>query len=136
MTCRRYSTAQASLQSVQVINKDCPDETLPLGSRHGGVTAALKNTIDWATRGDGNPFHEKPILVMGTSPGAWGAIKSSLVLRQTLVHIQAHVLPNQVQVPLAEKNIGADGALLDPAHVKMCHTACRALLKYIQTHRP
>ena len=37
---------------------------------NGGVTAALKNTIDWATRGDGNPFHEKPILVMGTSPGA------------------------------------------------------------------
>src|SRR5439155_8924376 len=40
------------------------------------MTPLLKNTIDWCTRGDENPFKGKVVAVVSASPGHFGAIRS------------------------------------------------------------
>ncbi|RPG36980.1 MAG: NADPH-dependent oxidoreductase [Muricauda sp. TMED12] len=53
---------------------------------HNGLPSAfLKNHIDWLSRVDQRFFHDKPILLLSTSPGATGG-KSHLDILAKLVH--------------------------------------------------
>src|SRR5580704_4820523 len=38
------------------------------------ITPLLKNTIDWCTRADDNPFVDKVAAVISASPGAYGGV--------------------------------------------------------------
>jgi chromate reductase len=97
---------------------------------NGSVSGALKNAIDWATRAPKSPFAGKVTMIIGTSPGHWGATKSLLHLRQILTHIQAIVIPTQLALPYAEKSIDSSGALTDPTQQKILNTACSELLHF------
>ena len=46
------------------------------------MTPLLKNTIDWCTRGDDNPFVGKIVAVGSASPGQLGGIRSFTLTRQ------------------------------------------------------
>lgn len=71
----------------------------------------LKNTIDWATRGDENPLIGKVAAVVSASPGAFGAIRSMTLCRALFVHLGCHVLPTQCILPHADKAFDAQGKL-------------------------
>src|SRR5947209_2073082 len=43
---------------------------------NASIAAPLKNTIDWLSRLRPVPLQSKPILMMGASPGAFGAIRA------------------------------------------------------------
>eukprot|EP01039_Chlorochromonas_danica_P003396 gene3396-3721_t len=56
------------------------------------VSAALKNAIDWASRGpDGNLFGDKPAGIVGGGGGA-GGLRAQNHLRDIAVFINLHVL--------------------------------------------
>lgn len=75
------------------------------------VPGGLKNAIDWASRGDA--LTGKPAFVMGASPGAIGAERAQLHLRQILDTKEMRVLPgNEVIVASAYEKI-IDGVLTD-----------------------
>ncbi len=40
------------------------------------ITPLLKNTIDWCTRADDNPFEGKVAAVISASPGPYGGVRS------------------------------------------------------------
>lgn len=86
------------------------------------ITPLLKNTIDWCTRADENPFRGKVAAVVSGSPGAFGAIRAMTQLRQLLTHLGCHVIPAQCVVPLADKAFDAAGRLED-ARAKKAATA-------------
>ena len=44
-----------------------------LAEHNRNYTAVFKNTIDWCSRIDINIFGDKPMLLMSTSPGGYGA---------------------------------------------------------------
>ena len=73
------------------------------------MTPLLKNTIDWCTRGDANPFPGKVAAVVSASPGAFGAIRSMTLARALLTHLGAHVVPAQCILPHADKAFDAQG---------------------------
>jgi len=54
------------------------------------VSAALKNALDWGSRGD-NVWNGKPAAVMGTGGGA-GTARAQLALRQIAVYINLQLL--------------------------------------------
>ncbi|MFO7549600.1 MAG: NAD(P)H-dependent oxidoreductase [Acidimicrobiia bacterium] len=56
------------------------------------VTAALKNAIDWASRGPASPLDGKPAAIMGAG-GRLGTARAQLHLREILMHNRVHVLP-------------------------------------------
>ncbi|MEN3265053.1 NADPH-dependent FMN reductase [Pseudonocardia sp.] len=57
------------------------------------VPGVLKNALDWASRPNpGSCLEDKPIAVMGASPGNFGTARGQSALRQVLGATRSHVL--------------------------------------------
>lgn len=77
------------------------------------ITPLLKNTIDWCTRADDNPFEGKVAAVVSASPGALGGVRSLKMAQQLLLHLGCHVVPGNTMLPQAHKAFGPEGKLLE-----------------------
>jgi chromate reductase, NAD(P)H dehydrogenase (quinone) len=93
------------------------------------IPGTLKNVIDWASRGDGNPFRGKVAQLMGASPGPYGAVRSALALRQVLCALGVIVLPGTVQISRAGEAFDASGRLVDPKSQTQVDKACAELVR-------
>lgn len=79
------------------------------------IPGVLKNAIDWLSRPSGsNSFNDKPVAIMGTSPGMLGSSRAQYHLRQCFVSLNAHVL-NQPEIIVSQgaEKFSADGTLTD-----------------------
>lgn len=97
---------------------------------NGSVTPVLKNALDWASRPVGGenglaPFRLKPILIIGTSIGPFGALRAIGHLRAVLGKMGALVMPEDLAVPNAATAF-ADEALADPATAAAAKRAAAA----------
>src|SRR5512140_3319868 len=78
------------------------------------IPGVLKNAFDWASRPPDRPFNDKPVAILGASPGGFGTILSQHHLRQTFVFTNMHPLMNpQVYVSKAAEKFDAEGRLTD-----------------------
>jgi chromate reductase len=78
------------------------------------LPGALKNALDWASRPlASNPFRGKPVAVVGSSTGLFGAIWSQAELRKVLAAMGANVLEDQLAVGRAAERFDASGRLAD-----------------------
>lgn len=88
---------------------------------NSGITAALKNAIDWVSRAtspDEPPLsvlRGKTAAILAASPGGYGGSRSLAQLRPLLENISITVLPDQVTIPKVHEVMDADGKLNDPA---------------------
>ncbi|CAH1657493.1 NAD(P)H-dependent oxidoreductase [Hyphomicrobiales bacterium] len=81
---------------------------------NGSVTPVLKNALDWASRPVGGeaglaPFRMKPVLIVGTSIGPFGAVRAIGHLRAILGKMGALVMPEDLAVPNAATAFTDDG---------------------------
>jgi chromate reductase len=82
---------------------------------NASVPGVLKNAIDWASRPfPDNALRDKPVTVIGASTGLFGAVWAQAELRKVLRHAGAHVLDDELPVPVAAWAFADDGDLLDP----------------------
>jgi chromate reductase len=80
------------------------------------VPGALKNALDWASRPLAtNVFRNKPVAVVGSSAGAFGAVWAAAELRKVLAAMGARVTDAELAVGHAAEKFDADGRLVDPA---------------------
>jgi chromate reductase len=78
------------------------------------VTGALKNAIDWLSRGR-NSLDGKVAAIFGASPGPFGTISGQNHLRQILVALNVLVVPQpQVIIMRAHEAFNPDGSFKDP----------------------
>lgn len=96
------------------------------------ITPLLKNTIDWCTRGDDNPFPGKVAAVVSASPGAQGGISSLRLTQQLLLKLGCHVVPGNTILPHAAKAFGPDGSISDPRTMKAVQGLATALVETVQ----
>jgi len=82
------------------------------------ITPLLKNTLDWCTRGDDNPFTGKVAAVVSASPGAYGGVRSLQLAQQLLLKLGCHLVPGQTTLPHADKAFDEHGALQDARALK------------------
>ena len=86
---------------------------------NSSITAALKNAIDWVSRGesDDEPFLSalagKTAVVCSASPGGLGGMRGLVHLRAILGSIGITVLPDQVAIGKANEAFTPEGALAD-----------------------
>jgi chromate reductase, NAD(P)H dehydrogenase (quinone) len=86
---------------------------------NSGMTAALKNAIDWASRrsdAEERPlavFTGKVAAILGTSTGSYGAMRSLGHTRMVLTAVGVLVIPQQRAVPKAPEAFDGD-RLKDP----------------------
>jgi chromate reductase, NAD(P)H dehydrogenase (quinone) len=80
------------------------------------LPGVLKNALDWASRPHGaHPFSGKPVAVIGSSAGIFGAIWAQAELRKVLGAMGARVVDVELGVGQAQEKLDADGNLVDEA---------------------
>jgi chromate reductase, NAD(P)H dehydrogenase (quinone) len=82
-----------------------------------GVPGVLKNAIDWASRPRvTSPLRDKPVAVMGASPGRGSTALAQAQLRDAFVFTGACVMPlPELLIGGAGARFDDDGNLTDPA---------------------
>ena len=82
-----------------------------------GVPGVLKNAIDWASRPRmTSPLKDKPVAVMGASPGRGSTARAQAQLREAFVFTGACVMPlPELLVAAAGEHFDQGGNLVDPA---------------------
>lgn len=80
------------------------------------IPGVLKNAIDWASRPPEQPFDNKPIAIMGASPGAMGSSRAQYHVRQCFVFLNGLVMNRpEVIISAANTRFDAAGRLTDQA---------------------
>jgi chromate reductase len=78
------------------------------------MSGVLKNALDWASRAPERAMQNKPVAIVGATPGRWGTVRSQMALRQMLVFPGCRVLPSPLfQIAGAREHFDADGNLTD-----------------------
>jgi chromate reductase len=105
---------------------------------NSGYSAALKNAIDWVSRGDSpdeppiSALAGKSAVIMATSPGGLGGLRGLVPLRMLLGNLGITVLPDQIAIPSAYTAFGPDGHLVDPKQEAKVKTLGASLAEQLQ----
>lgn len=79
------------------------------------ISGALKNAIDWASRGEKDSLNGKIAAIFGASTGRFGTLRAQLHLRQILASVNVFILPQpQVFISRAGEAFNPDGSFRDP----------------------
>ena len=81
---------------------------------NSSIPGALKNALDWASRPIAtNVFRNKPVAVIGSSAGMFGAVWAQADARKVLGAMGARVAEVEVAVGRAQDKLDEEGNLLD-----------------------
>jgi chromate reductase len=81
---------------------------------NSSIPGALKNALDWASRPIAtNAFRNKPVAVIGSSAGAFGAVWAQAELRKVLGAMGSRVTEVELAVGHAHEKIDDDGNVAD-----------------------
>ncbi len=95
-------------------------------------SGVLKNAIDWASRGATRPFTDKPVAVIGASPGNFGAVRAQTDLRRLMSAVSGAVLPRpELLVSNVHNKINEEGIITDEATLKVYRTLLTNFIEYI-----
>ena len=81
-----------------------------------GTSGVLKNAIDWASRPRAtSPLTDKPVAVIGASPGRGATARAQAQLRETFVFTGACAMPQpELLVSAVVSHFDGNGNLRDP----------------------
>ena len=78
------------------------------------IPGQLKNALDWASRPKATAaLKDKPVLVVGTSMGLFGAVWAQAELRKVLTATGAEPLDTELPIGQSSTQFDGDGRLLD-----------------------
>lgn len=78
------------------------------------VPGMFKNTLDWLSRGEDQPFAHKPVAMLSASPGPLGGSRVQYELRKILLFVNAMVLTKpEVFIGGSSAKFDAAGACVD-----------------------
>jgi chromate reductase, NAD(P)H dehydrogenase (quinone) len=96
---------------------------------NSSVPGALKNALDWASRPLAtNVFRNKPVAVIGSSIGAFGAVWAQAELRKVLGAMGSRVADVELAVGHAHEKIGDGGEIFDESVREGVRDSLQALL--------
>lgn len=97
------------------------------------IPGVLKNAIDWASRPPEQPFENKPIALMGATPGGFGTSRSQYHLRQVFIYLNGLLLNRpEVMISSAPSKFDAQGKLIDSATAEQLRKMLLALVAWHQ----
>ncbi|HEY4371997.1 MAG TPA: NAD(P)H-dependent oxidoreductase [Burkholderiales bacterium] len=104
---------------------------------NGSMPPLLVNTFDWISRIFAAPgrvagleiLAQKPIAIVGSSPGALGGLRSLFHLRDLLGNLGMLVMPKQLAVGRANEAVTPEGHLVDEHQRAAMLGVARALVQ-------
>jgi len=96
------------------------------------IPGVLKNAIDWASRPSGdNSFEDKPVAIMGASPGRIGTARAQYHLRQVCVSLNMHPINRpEVLVTFGNEKIDENGRLKDEETREIIRELLKSLIAW------
>lgn len=82
---------------------------------NGSISSPLKNAIDWLSRMPSNVLSKKQVLLLGASPGAFGAVRGLWHSRRPFEVLGAFVYPEMGPLPKANEAFDAQGEFKEKA---------------------
>ena len=83
------------------------------------ISGVLKNALDWVSRGEGNPWRDKPVAIMSATAGRAGGARAQYALRLALNTFQPKLLTGpEVMVAHAQKEFDPEGRLVGESYQK------------------
>jgi chromate reductase len=80
------------------------------------MSAVLKNAIDWASRGNDQPFANKPVTVLSATMGPLGGARVQYEVRRIMQLMQVFFMPRpETFVGVAQNKFDAEGKCTDEA---------------------
>jgi chromate reductase len=96
------------------------------------IPGVLKNAIDWVSRGDDQPFANKPVAIMSAATGPLGGSRVQYDLRKVMLFMSALTLIKpEVFVGSAASKFAADGSCTDELTRKFASDQMAAFAKWI-----
>ncbi len=100
------------------------------------IPGGLKNAIDWASRGQDSPLLQKPVAVIGATPGLWGTVRMQLAFQNVFLFLDMKpVLKPEVLLAQADKKFDKEGRLVDEMALKLLKQKLEALKELILMHK-
>jgi chromate reductase len=98
-----------------------------------GVPGVMKNAIDWASRPPrGAPLNQKPVGLIGASPGMTGSARGQSQLRQAFEFTNSYCMPQpEVLVFRAHEKFDASGELTDEGTAKFLRAYLEAFAAWV-----
>lgn len=97
---------------------------------NASIPGGLKNVIDWLSRLRPMPFANKPLLLMGTSPGAYGSVRGLWQVRIPFEMCNVHVYPGMYTLPHGGEAFDENGRLKDEKTIKSVSGLLEQFLAY------
>jgi len=80
---------------------------------NSNISGALKNALDWLSRGKPNPWAGKPVAILSAAAGRSGGARTQFSLRNCMTPFNPHILQGpEVMIAAAGKAFD-DGGQLD-----------------------
>jgi NAD(P)H-dependent FMN reductase len=114
------SNPSANVQDFKNNVKDSDAVLFAVPEYNFSIPGALKNAIDWLSRGGDFTLQNKPGFIVGSSMGVFGSIRAQLHLREILSNpaLAPALLPgNEVYVGAVHTKMNEAGELTDQATI-------------------
>lgn len=100
------------------------------------VPGALKNAIDWVSRGQPAPIRGKAVGIAGASMGMSGTMRMQYHLRQMAVFLDLKVMNQpEILIPRAQERFDAEGKLTDGGTKKLLEVFGQQFALWIERFR-
>jgi NAD(P)H-dependent FMN reductase len=101
---------------------------------NSGIPGVLKNTLDWLSRPTPNALREKPVAILGASPGGFGTIMAQAAWLPVLKSIGAcHWSRERLLISGANRVFDANGELIDREIAEKLHSFLRGFSSFIDS---
>lgn len=101
------------------------------------LPGVLKNAVDWASRPPDPPLNDKPVAIMGASPGRLGTARAQYHLRQVCVYTNMHPLNKpEVMIAAAPEKFDQHGRLTDDKTREDSRALLEALAEWVERIGP
>ena len=103
-----------------------------------GVPAVMKNAVDWASRPpESAALAEKPVGIIGASPGITGSARGQSQLRQAFEFTNSFCMPQpELLVFKAHEKFDPDGKLIDAATEQRLAGYLTSFATWVRRFRP
>ena len=102
---------------------------------NASISAPLKNTVDWLSRTKPLTLSKKQILLLGASPGEFGAIRGLYHARACFETLGNFVYPRPFGLPKADKAFNEEGLLVDSITLEKLQKLLHEFIIYAQNHK-